>query len=348
MQEPVMTTQRRPGAEPRERPQPRNRLQTVWLSDVQKRPIEWLWRPFLQCRAINLLTGDPNAGKSTIVCEIAAALSTGRPLPGDPVSLKRPPMNTWIMNGEDAADDTIAWRLDNQGADPKRVLITDQQATIDVSLAREIDRTVREAQIRLLVIDPLQAWMGSDVDMNRANETREWAGILRKVALDTGCAVVFVRHRRKGQPGDNKLYSGLGSIDISGFARCESSAIVGKDGRRYLARTKGNVGPDGDGISYNIESVQEPGNDHGVLRWTGKYVEKVPTTISRTPKALQNAIEWLGGFLKDGPKLAIEVLSESNRLGISERTLRRAKDGLAESRQLENGDWVWQLGPHHG
>lgn len=324
---------------------PTRRLKTIWLRDVEFRPIEWLWRPFIQARAMNLLTGDPSSGKSTISCDIAAALSTGRPLPGDPISLRREPVNSWIMNGEDAADDTIAWRLRNQGADPNRVLITDQVATITPQVAKEIADTIVENQIKIVFVDPLQAWMGADVDMNRANETREWAGHLRHVAMVTGCAIVFIRHRRKGQPGDNKLYSGLGSIDISGFARCESSAIVNRDGSRYLARTKGNVGPDGDGLRYLIEPSNEPGNDHGVLRWSGTFVETGSLATNKTPKALNGAVKWLKDYLKDGPMPALDLLKEAQSRGISERTLRRAKIGVAESLQTEDRDWIWVLIP---
>jgi len=337
------TTQRRAGAAPREpRPAP-TRLQTVWLEDVKKRPIEWLWKPFIQTRAINLLTGDPGSGKSTIVCDIAAALSRGRALPGDPPGLQRPPMNTWIMNGEDAMDDTIAWRLDNQGADPKRVLITDQAQAIDLSLAQEIGRTIERCEVRLLVVDPLQSWMGSEVDMNRANETREWASLLRHVALRTGCAIVFVRHRRKGAPGDNKLYSGLGSVDITGFARVETGAIVGTNGQRHIQRIKGSVGPTGKALKYDILPSGEEGNDHGVLKWGAEFVEETSIKVNRTPKALKKATDWLQDALKEGPMRAQELIQRARAAGLSERTLARAKLGVAESIQLRSGEWIWRL-----
>jgi hypothetical protein len=340
---PVAT--RRAGAAPRPTATPpqTSRLETVWLKDVKKVPIEWLWKPYLQRRAINLLTGDPGSGKSTIICDIAAALSRGRPLPGD--SEPRSPCNTWIMNGEDAMNDTIAWRLDNQGADPNRVLITDQATTIDLQVAREIARTVVEAQISLLVVDPLQAWMGSDVDMNRANETREWSSLLRRVALETGCAIVFVRHRRKGQPGDNKLYSGLGSIDITGFARVETSAIVGKEGQRFITRSKGSVGQTGKALKYDILPSEDPGNDHGVLQWGHEFVEEASVKVTKVPKALKQAMDWLKKELAQGPRLATDMIQAHKAANISDRTMRRAKIGLVDSYQASDNAWVWQLIP---
>src|SRR6187549_553032 len=111
-----------------------------------------------QNRAYNLFTGDPGVGKSTVICDIAAAVSTGRALPGETEAQKRPPMNVWLLNGEDAADDTTVWRLENQGADLKRILLTDQATLLDASSTREMNAIVRAEQIKLIVIDPIQAW----------------------------------------------------------------------------------------------------------------------------------------------------------------------------------------------
>jgi hypothetical protein len=259
-------------------------------------------------------------------------------------------MNVWIMNGEDNAADTICWRLDNQGSDPARVLITDQVQIIDRAVAAEIAQIITEQHIALCVIDPLQAWMGGGVDMHRANETREWAGMLRSIAQDTDCAFLFVRHRRKSASGDNKLYAGMGSIDITGFARSEISAIKAKDDTTYIVRSKGNVGTTGEALAYTIERHSDPLNDHGTLKWGASYApNELPegrATPSRVPRNLKVAKEWLAGFLADGPKTATEVFKAATLRGITEGTLKRAKVGVAESYQQpgETGAvWMWRF-----
>lgn len=314
------------------------------LANIERKPIDWLWKPFVQNRAINLLTGDPSAGKSTIVCELAAAFSSGRPLPGlDPAP--RPPLNTWIMNGEDGAEDTIAWRLYNQGADPTRIWVTDQALAIDLGAAREMRSHIIEKNIGFLVIDPIQAWVGAGMDMNRANETRAWGEMLRSIAVDTGCAVMFVRHRRKTAPGasDSNIQAGLGSIDITGLARSEVSAIVGKDQTTTLVRSKGNVGKKGSSIGYVIIPSDEPGNDHGILKWVGVVEQPKAGATIRVPKMLAFAINFLTELLRDGPVSAPIVFAEAAKRGVSERTLRRAKSEVAESAQDGEGKWVWFL-----
>lgn len=322
----------------------RERYRMVPAELIQKRKIDWLWKPYIVRSALNMLTGDPGIGKSTIVCEIVMALNEGRPLPGmdgTPV-----PIRTWIMNAEDNADDTIVWRLDNQGAKRKGVFITDQCTPIDAAGAKEVRRKVRGEGIGLLIIDPIQSWMGSGVDMNRANETREWGNYLKEVAVEEKCAVLMIRHRRKAAQGDNRLYSGMGSIDFSGMVRSEISVSKGRDGTLYLHRLKGNVGQTGKGLGYRIVGVEDPENDHGQLQWLGNYDDdaiKAEIKASKVPKLLGKAIQFIHDCLKDGPKPAQEVFKLAAAAGISDKTLKRAKDGVARSVQLPSKEWVWVL-----
>jgi len=336
----TVTISTRPRGHGREAPRAR------WGNTITKRNIDWLWKPFLQRRAINLLTGDPGVGKSTIVCELVAALSTGRRLPGDPDSLHREPVNCWIMQAEDAADDTIVWRLENQGADLKRVLITDVRETITAKVASEIGATCRAEGVALLSIDPMQAWVGKDMDMNRANETRDWGSNLRAIAMENNLAVLLCRHKRKGAPGESSMMAGLGSIDITGIARSEITATKNKDGQRYIQRIKGTVGLTGLGLAYT--TVPHPSNDHGVFRWEGdpRDMSKLPGTgVSLTPKSQKLAQEWLLARVSQGPVNSMTLLREAAERGISERTLRRAKADLGLiAKQTGPNDWVWLNG----
>lgn len=314
-------------------------LEAVWLRDIQRKPISWLWKPYIQRGAINILTGDPGVGKSTIVCELVAALSTGRPLPGQ---APLPRMRCWIMNAEDGKEDTISWRLHNQGADPDHVLVTDKKRTIDALRAKEITRICRENKIEFLCIDPMQSWMGKDLNMHQANETRDWGDILRGIALDCDLAVLIARHRRKAGPGDNKLMGGLGSIDITGYARSEIAAIKGKGPLSYVERIKGNVGETGQVLGFCINRHPDPFNEHGVLEWKGMMT--APSGASNVPKKLREAVNWLIGFLESGPRPSKDVLKAGSELKFSESTLKRAKKECAEAVQdPKSQEWLWVL-----
>jgi len=320
------------------------------LSAIHKIRVPWLWRPFFQRCAINVITGEPGVSKSTLVCEIAAILSTGRPWPGAPDDERRDPMKVWLCNGEDAANDTIAWRLGNQGANPDNVFVTDVPKVITPAVVREMEDVIVKEGIAAIFIDPMQAWMGGGVDMNRANEMREWASMLREMAMRTGCAVTFVRHRRKGAAGERSVNSGLGSIDTSALARSEVSVVnYEKTGLRVMSRAKGTVGKTGNALAYTIEDPQEPGNDHGVLVWKLDVDPKILTcavpTGSRMPRALLKAQLWLHDFLKDGPKSSQDCHDAGREQGFSEATLRRAKKGIVTSIPIGANSWMWQLTP---
>lgn len=94
--------------------------------------------------------------------------------------------------------DTIKPRLIEAGADLEKVLVIDEGDDDPLTLADErIERAIRQNNARLLISDPIQAFLGPNVDMNRANEVRP---ILRKigdVAQRTGCAIVLIGHLSK-------------------------------------------------------------------------------------------------------------------------------------------------------
>jgi hypothetical protein len=321
----------------------------VTASKVIKREVEWLWKGFLPRGTVSLLTGDPQAGKSTLVCELVACLSTGRPLPGETEeeAAARPPMKSWIMSSEDAADTTIIWRLINQGADLDQIYITDERAGLEGRGLREMERIIREENIGLVSIDTITTWMGGEIDMNKGNEVMTWINGLKEITDRTGCSIIMIRHRRKGAPGDNKLHAGMGSIGFTAAVRSELMAYVKKDGTRVLERTKGNIGAPPLPLAYNIRSSDDPTNPHGVLDWCGTWDEPLPTDnkprVSTRPKAFVLAQEFIAQRLAAGPVPAMTMLTEAAERGISETTLKRAKEGIAKSVQISKNEWVWSL-----
>lgn len=303
----------------------------------QKRSIEWLWHPFIQKGAINLLTGGPGTGKSTIACDIAAALSKGRALPGETeaTAKERGVRRTWLFNAEDDPEDTICWRLDNQGADRSNIWINSVDEAISFSVMEFITKHVKSNNIDLIVIDPVQAWIPADTDMHRANQMREWGNLFRKLCLETNVTVLWVRHRRKGDSDDaSSINSGLGSIDMSGIVRSELGAVSTKKGSK-IVRIKGSVGRTGLELSYAIEGTDEPGNDHGALKWSGAIQE--PRATERVVRSKANPLDsWIIGLLFDGPMKRQDIIDAAVRLGYKEGTVDRRAEPLVTK---ENGMW---------
>ncbi len=315
--------------------QPKLRLPARLAFDIIREPVSWLWRPWIQRRALNLLTGEPGVGKSTLTCEIIAALSAGRALPGD---APQPPINCWILNSEDAAGDTIKPRLEAQGADMNRVWVTDVGTALDPPAIKEMRAMILANKIELVTIDPLQGWMGGAVDMHRANETREWAGHIRNLAVEMNLAVMFIRHRRKGADGATNINAGMGSIDITGFARSEIGAGKDKNDQKYITKIKGNVGRPPLPLSYTISNSENESDDTGVFTW-GDVYEPCEHKMSKRPRKLTMTMEWLRDQLACGSKPISELLEHAAKRGIASGTLRRASREL----KVVHVNKMWQL-----
>ena len=315
------------------------------MSTITPRDVEWLWEPYLQREAINLITGSPKTGKSVLSCEIAARLSRGEPLPG--VALPPPPLNVWLLNGEDPADTTIIHRVTKQNADLTKVLVTDLPESLKAEQVAEIGAEIAQKKIDVAILDPLQSWMGTDTDTYRANETRSWFSPFLHVIRETGCTFIFVRHRRKSSAEDGyRLEGGLGSIDISGVARSELTTIPAKKGQEWnaLFRVGGNIGVTGTGWKYKIDGKGLPPGAQGTLVWGLPYAhgEGAAQEPNKTPKGLGKAREYLQEALKGGPKAAKEVREGIRGLGFSISTLDRARQELANFYH-EGGKQFWTL-----
>ena len=172
--------------------------------------MQWLWGTYIPFRKLTIIQGDPGEGKTTLALRLAAACSTGNALPGmEPME----PFNVIYQSAEDGMGDTIKPRLMDAGADLDRVLsIVEDKKQLSL-LDERIEKAIREHNARLMILDPIQGYIGSQVDMNRANEIRTVLKSVASVAERTGCAIVLIGHLNKAS-GSSSAYRGLGSIDF--------------------------------------------------------------------------------------------------------------------------------------
>lgn len=166
------------------------------------------------------------------------------------------PFNIIYQTAEDGLGDTVKPRLMEADADLEKVLVIDDRDT-PLTLADErIARAIRENNARLVIIDPVQAFLGTDVDMNRANEVRPIFRSLGDIAQATGCAIVLIGHLNKAA-GTQSTYRGLGSIDITAAVR--SLLFIGKlkdsPTTRVLIHEKSSLAPPGQSLAFSLDSV---------------------------------------------------------------------------------------------
>ncbi len=316
------------------------------LGDVEPARVSWMWYPRIPYGYITLVDGDPGVGKSWLTLALAAAVSNGLTLPGQEVS---PVVGDVLLIGaEDGIAETIVPRLIAVGADRSRVDIIEAVTEYDgervVDLSRhlpEIEAAFSKKQYKMLIIDPIQAHLGSGTDMHRANETRAVLAPLAQLASRQKCAVLLVRHMRKSS-GDNLMYRGLGSIDIAGASR--SILMVGEDpdnpNRRGVVHVKASMAAKAPPIAYTLTD--------GKFAWDGEAPELAGNRMfSGQPDEEDSAVDVATKFLRDtleGRELSATFVYENAAAsGIKRRTLERAKKDLAVRSEKRGKEWYWKL-----
>ena len=197
-------------------------VEIIRMSEVDTQTVEWLWEPYIPFGKVTIVQGNPGEGKTTFALRLAAACTNRKPFPH---MAAHEPFNVIYQTAEDGLGDTIKPRLMEAEADLDRVLVIDESKQ-GLSLSDErIERAIRQTGARLIILDPIQAYMGEKTDMNRANEVRPMFRRLADVAERTGCAVILIGHLNKAAGGQS-AYRGLGSIDFRAAAR--SVLLIGR------------------------------------------------------------------------------------------------------------------------
>lgn len=209
-----------------------------------------------------MLQGDPGEGKSTLIIHVAAILTKGGYLP-DGQKIKKPEMVIYQCS-EDGKGDTIKPRLEQAGADCSKVAFI-KEDNDELTLEDErIRNAIIQISAKMVVLDPIQAFIGHNGNMTNAVKMREILSKLSKVAAETNCAIVLVGHMNKSG-GGNQLYRGLGSIDIAAAAR--SILMVSRDKeepwKRYMFPVKSSLAPEGEPIGFELDKKKG-------FRWIGK------------------------------------------------------------------------------
>ena len=302
-------------------------VKIIRMSDVELTPVEWLWKPYLPFGKLSVLQGNPGEGKTYFAMHLAAACTNGKLLPN---MERMEPFNVIYQTAEDGLGDTVKPRLIEAGADLDRVLVIDD-SDVQLTLSDErIEKAIIENNARLVIIDPIQAYLGADVDMNRANEVRPIFMRLGQVAQRTGCAILLIGHLNKAA-GMQSLQRGLGSIDIAAAVR--SVMFIGKlkhdPTMRILTHEKSSLAPPGVSLAFSL------GNEGG-FRWVGEYDITADEMLSgiepQRETKTQQAKDLICTLLAGGKQVLSEDIDKAAlERGIPGRTVRDAKRELGDA-----------------
>jgi hypothetical protein len=327
------------------------------MRQVRTRPVKWLWPGRIPLGKLSIFAGDPGLGKSYLTLDLSARISLGAAWPDQGNS---PQGNVLIISAEDGLEDTIRPRLELLEADLRRIhaistIVRQGDKEVAFSLAEhlsQLEQAIVQHRTVLLVLDPILAFTGKRTDTYKSSEVRAVLAPLATMADRTGCAVLAVLHLNKRSGEMNSIYRITASLDFAAAAR--SVLVVGKHpedpNRRVLAPVKTNLSAMPPSLAFRF-------TEDGTFYWDG-LVELDANAVLAPPArgdtdekfALRDAEHFLLTVLGEGWAESRQVLKEAKDSGISERTLRRAKEDLGVVSKREGiegkrggGRWYWRL-----
>ena len=316
----------------------RTELKMIKMSDIEAQEIEWLWYPYIAYGKLAIVQGDPGDGKTTLILNLAAKLTKGEGLDENMKVME--PMNVIYQTAEDGLADTVKPRLLQAGADCEKVLVIDESEKSLSMLDERIEEALIKTGARVLILDPILAYLGSGKDMNRANEVRNMTKRLAALAEKYKCAIILIGHMNKAA-GNKAAYRGMGSIDFYAVARSVLlvGRVEGEPNIRAMVQIKNNLAEFGHAKAFRL-------SEEG-FRWLGDYEITADEVLGGyAPKI--NKLEQAKDLLRELSKELEKVESNSiydmaKEQNISKRTLENAKREMGIRAKRENGSWYWPL-----
>lgn len=279
---------------------------------------QWLLGHWLLRGEVTAIIAPGGTGKSTISGTMALCLASGRPLLGKP--LPRGPQAVWIFNLEDGADELerqMAAACAFHGIGPGdcgdrlhldsglvQPLCTAIENRDGFALAEEVfdqlAATINDRKIAMVVVDPFVSSHAVQENSNGAIDAiaKRW----KRLAQETGCAVVLVHHTKKLGGREVTSEDGRGAVALRDAARvvlplngmCEKDAeklgITDHAMRRTLVRIdEGKVSraPAGAATWIKLESQSL---DNGTGLESSDFVGVA--TLWEKPDAFQGMTTW--------------------------------------------------------
>ena len=333
----------------------------ICLDTVETQPVHWLWFNRFPLGKLSVIAGDPGLGKSFLTLSMAAYVSAGIPWPDMP-NESNPAGKVILLSAEDDIPDTIKPRLEAMSASCENIAALESVQNLSGDLAK-LERAIKKIEgIRLVVIDPISAYIGTKIDGHSNTEIRSILKPLKELAAKYRVAVLAVTHLNKGGP-NNPIYRVMGSLAWTAAARTVWTVVkeqneqpdpLCKVERRLLLPVKNNLAPDaGTGMAFFIQDGAVFWEPTPIQTTAAEYfTQHDPGKPGPKPTAREEAVEWILDTLSNGPMWSSDIQEKAKQDGISWITVKRAKKEagiLSEQHRADNKSrWYWHTEEQEG
>ena len=335
-------------------------LITRAFSEIKPEALRWLWPSRIPLGKITLLVGDPGLGKSLLTLDIASRVTRGEAFPDGAICESGAVI---MASAEDDPSDTIRPRLDAASAVASRVHTLDGVRVIqsngspsqrpfqlEMGIAALEEVLLRMPDVRLIVIDPISAYLGN-TESNSNAEIRGLLSPLAALAARHHVAILCVTHLRKS--AGTAIHRANASIAFTAAARASwaVAADPAEPERRLMLAVKQNLGPAIGSLAFRVTAENELPRlkwDEGAVNLTANDV--LGNVVGRDGQDAQHQAEsWLQSTLVKGPVAPKEIEARAKSAGLSWATVRRAKEslGVIAEKSGYSGGWVWRLEDAH-
>jgi hypothetical protein len=342
-------------------------LHLVSALTIAPRRARFLWDGRIPLGNVTIVAGAPGLGKTTLLKNLGAAATRGT-LAGD---LDGEPTSVIYASAEDSPETTLLPRHLAHGGDPAKLYFVEvalEDKTPDALTlpddVQELGRLAGVARARLLVLDPVVAYMPHEINSHKDQHVRRVLHPLALMAAELDLAVVAVMHLNKGD-GHEILNRIGGSVGFGGAARSvlyftrDPDDPDGERGQqRIIAHPKCNVGPEMPSLNAQIEPAvihDHQGEPMGTSRlvlgdasdYTARDLLANGSVGGEEATARGEAKAMLVDELADGPRRVAELKHAAEAAGISWPTVERAKKQLKVRARKAADHWSWEL-PEQG
>lgn len=324
------------------------------LESFEEEEARWLIPGWIPEGQITLMAADGGVGKTTIWCDVIAALSNGTSCLLDPPGHTRLPVKVTFLTTEDSIKKKLRKRLRLAGANMANIITPDFTGNNDLLHklkfgSPEMEKVIRHFRPVFCVFDSVQGFVPPRVNMGSRNEMRDCISPLIALGEDVGTTSMIICHtnKRKGASGRDRIAD---SADLWDIARSVIMAgFTEEHGVRYLSNEKNNYAPLQQTILFTIDNDGRP--HKAGTSWKRDREYMLDADLSRSAPKLADCKGFILKALDDaGGAMPVKELEDAaKQAGYAFKTIRNAKDALKQEgtvKYFQTGtpkDKVWHI-----